>query len=607
MIFSPLVTVKVPLMETFAMKYRMTFRTLTMTSLAAMLISCGGEDNSPNSNNPIQADETLQAGGASMIECEEENTFLKSERLDRFNKFCLIANMAYADASSVASPEVKLTVDFKDTGHDYLHDERIHTGIDFAGKDLLDGSSIAALADGIVEFKVKTDKQSYIVIRSYLPEYGYFALGYMHMSDIAVDVGDKVSQGQIIGQEDKIGAESTHLHLDAISCNQVKKITSWDPSNKETWGNTFEDNGLQPLVIDLYDLVDPIVAGEPIVPPGPFWTCIDPTWNGGGSNPVYGSVEAFDYLNLDVINRNNEVVTSQTIASPSKADNGRISLYDISNDKYTYLDATKLGALPSGNYTLRAEAQINGELKYDSFPFYLTASNETEFADLSLHRPYIYVGEEIEVTGCIATTNTLGSLDVSLVQPSGSRFSHLWSPTVDTARIKNTADCNGRPGYEVDRLTIKDNRGKYEGSYSELGTYGVDITMNFEDGSSTVLDRMTFEYKNQIKNVTLTRTAPPGSSLLLEIHYIEPSAVDNWRIPNQGTTSITLDGFSSGGGSTMQFEQSPDGGYRRAYQQVNFFNDDLNRYIVTGDHEYELKLDINGMVLSNDTLTIIQP
>ena len=590
------------------MKYRMTVRTPTMTSLAAMLIACGGGDNSNNSNDPIQADETLQAGGASMIECKQENTFLKSERLDRFNKFCLIANMAYADASSVASPEVKLTVDFKDTGDDYLYDERIHTGIDFAGKDLLDGSSIAALADGIVEFKVKTDKQSYIVIRSYLPEYGYFALGYMHMSDITVDVGDTVSQGQIIGQEDKIGAAATHLHVDAISCNQVKKITSWDPSNKDTWGNTFEDNGLQPLVIDLYDLVDPIVAGEPIAPSGPFWACIAPTWNGGASNPIYGSVEAFDYLNLDVVNSDGNVVRSESITSASEITNNRVSLYNPDSDNYTF-DASELGTLASGNYTLRTEAQINGELEYDSFPFYLTSSDETEFVDLYLNRDtYIYVGNEIYVSGCIATSKTLDSLDISVIQPSGLTFTHEWEAEIEIERAKmaETDDCNGRPGYSIDDLRISNNKEGYDGIYSELGFYGVDIEVNFTDGTSSIPDRMTVEYKNQISHVTLTRRTASGSGLLLEVHYVERSPIDDWGVPFQGITVFTLDGLEHGGGQTSMPVQGPELDYIKSTERLNFFDDAANKYIVSGEHDYELRMR-NGLLLSSGKISIAQP
>ena len=590
------------------MKYRMTVRTPAMTSLAAMLIACGGGDDSNNSNDPIQADETLQVGGAQLVSCPPAFGFneFKVERADRIRKFCQIANMAYAEAGTIDNPIVDLTADFMETGEWYRdNDHDVHSGVDFAGRrNNLEETLIAAVADGVVEYL----QPGYVVIRSYLPDYGYFALGYMHMDEMTVALGDTVRRGQIIGREsDILYPGVTHLHIDAISCNQVRDLTTWDKTNVETWGNTFEDNGLKPLVIDLYDLVDPIVAGEPIVPPGPFWACIDSTWNGAGSNPTYGSVEAFDYLNLDVLNSDGNVVRSESITSASTVANNRVSLYNPASDNYTF-DASELSTLASGNYTLRMEAQINGELKYDSLPFYLTASDETEFVDLYLNRDtYIYVHQGIEVNGCIATGKMLGSLNVTLVQPSGLQFSHLWDPTIHTARIKATDDCNGRPGYVVDRLSIRDNRGKYEGSYSELGFYGVDITVNFADGSSTPVDRMTFEYKNQISDITLTRTSETGSTLLLEIKYVEPSQIDDWFVPWQGTTRFTIDGLTAEGGGTAQPVQNRENGYYIGeYRNVNFFDESTNRYIVTGEHDYELWAE-NGLLLSSGKITIAQP
>ena len=89
-----------------------------------------------------------------------------------------------------------------------------HTGLDFAGGEDL---PIAAAADGIVVYTGELQVRGNATIIDH--GWGVFT-AYYHQSEVAVQVGDQVTAGQIIGKvghtgrvDDSLGFENAGAHL----------------------------------------------------------------------------------------------------------------------------------------------------------------------------------------------------------------------------------------------------------------------------------------------------------------------------------------------------------------------------------------------------------
>lgn len=88
--------------------------------------------------------------------------------------------------------------------------EKFHTGIDFVADE---GTNIIATADGVVT-KIKFQKEGYgkMVIISHGDGYESW---YTQMNDYAVEEGDKVKQGEVIGYVGSSGlSDDPHLHYE---------------------------------------------------------------------------------------------------------------------------------------------------------------------------------------------------------------------------------------------------------------------------------------------------------------------------------------------------------------------------------------------------------
>jgi murein DD-endopeptidase MepM/ murein hydrolase activator NlpD len=93
-------------------------------------------------------------------------------------------------------------------GSDYIY---FHTGLDFCGQI---GNPIYATASGVVVFAGPLTVRGNATMIDH--GHGVFS-AYMHQSEILVNVGDKVEQGQLIGRVGNTGrVEGPHLHFEVL-------------------------------------------------------------------------------------------------------------------------------------------------------------------------------------------------------------------------------------------------------------------------------------------------------------------------------------------------------------------------------------------------------
>ena len=87
-----------------------------------------------------------------------------------------------------------------------------HRGIDFG---LPTGTPVISVGDGVVSFAAyESDGGNHLVIRlDNPPEPSAVKAGYMHLQGFAVQLGDRVSEGQVVGWSDTTGASVTGPHL----------------------------------------------------------------------------------------------------------------------------------------------------------------------------------------------------------------------------------------------------------------------------------------------------------------------------------------------------------------------------------------------------------
>ena len=87
-----------------------------------------------------------------------------------------------------------------------------HRGIDFG---LPTGTPVISVGDGVVSFAAyESDGGNHLVIRlDNPPDPSALKAGYMHLQGFAVQLGDRVSEGQVVGWSDTTGASVTGPHL----------------------------------------------------------------------------------------------------------------------------------------------------------------------------------------------------------------------------------------------------------------------------------------------------------------------------------------------------------------------------------------------------------
>ncbi len=112
-------------------------------------------------------------------------------------------------ASFIRPVPGKLTSSFGSRVHPIDHIEKEHKGIDLVAET---GDPVKASAEGIVVFAGVQKGYGNIVI---LRHEDSFSTAYGHLSDIDVEVGDRVDQGQVIGKAGMTGsATGPHVHFE---------------------------------------------------------------------------------------------------------------------------------------------------------------------------------------------------------------------------------------------------------------------------------------------------------------------------------------------------------------------------------------------------------
>jgi len=124
--------------------------------------------------------------------------------------------------------------DYTHFGYDYLDKvglTQIHSGVDLnrgrPNDDL--GDPIHAMANGTVVYSKNTGKGWGNLIVIYHAAYGCWSR-YAHLNTRKVSVGDKVAEGELIGECGATGGNwAAHLHWDVI----IKELSTW--TKYTTW------------------------------------------------------------------------------------------------------------------------------------------------------------------------------------------------------------------------------------------------------------------------------------------------------------------------------------------------------------------------------------
>lgn len=175
----------------------------------------------------MMVDESLFAGlGNSMREDLKDMTLevkklgsrvsIQKKSLDEIHEQILKNNEEYnCTPSMLPTMSIRITDDFKYRIHPITGRRHFHDGVDLAGRK---GQKIFATADGEVVLAKRWGVLGNTVKIKH--KYGYDTL-YGHLSDILVEVGQKVKKGEVVGTMGSTGRTTgTHLHYAVIHFNK---------------------------------------------------------------------------------------------------------------------------------------------------------------------------------------------------------------------------------------------------------------------------------------------------------------------------------------------------------------------------------------------------
>jgi murein DD-endopeptidase MepM/ murein hydrolase activator NlpD len=131
----------------------------------------------------------------------------------------------------------RLSSRFGRRDHPILGYTRMHQGVDFAAPH---GTPVQAAGDGVVEVAgAKDDFGKYIRLR----HNSSLSTAYGHLSRIGVHIGQRVRQGQIIGNVGATGMSTgPHLHYELlVDRRPVNPMSLRQPTGRKLAGKEFED------------------------------------------------------------------------------------------------------------------------------------------------------------------------------------------------------------------------------------------------------------------------------------------------------------------------------------------------------------------------------
>lgn len=124
-----------------------------------------------------------------------------------FEKHLLLASIP----SGPPLHQAEVTSKFGMREHPVIEGTRLHGGIDLRASI---GTEVTATADGVVEYAGNNVGSGMGTMIKIVHNYGFSTI-YAHLSDIDVEVGDYVVQGQPIGRSGNTGrSEAPHLHYE---------------------------------------------------------------------------------------------------------------------------------------------------------------------------------------------------------------------------------------------------------------------------------------------------------------------------------------------------------------------------------------------------------
>jgi murein DD-endopeptidase MepM/ murein hydrolase activator NlpD len=186
--------------------------------------SGGGSDQTPvvdltagQVSNQLSADlspsaETFAVGGATSGKtCSAALSAARSSAARRISA-CKLAELAFADASNIT-----FNTDYRATGSDYIGTDSTHTGVDLQGHPKPSNSRIVAmLAGNVVGIN---DSYGEVIVQTRLSDGSDVQIGYMHMRNIGVVIGQTIAKGAVLGIESGKGPTgnshfAAHLHIE---------------------------------------------------------------------------------------------------------------------------------------------------------------------------------------------------------------------------------------------------------------------------------------------------------------------------------------------------------------------------------------------------------
>lgn len=325
----------------------MKYLVCSIFALTAFISSCGGggSDNNtvPASTNQSAIEELGQPPNTLSADTEETESYAVggpgSEKkcysalgaarssLSRRIAACKLAELAYLDASTVS-----FNADYRNKGIDYLPSKPslVHTGIDLQGHPKPSRSRIGAMLPGKV---IGINSQYGQVVTKVTLSNGLdIQIGYMHMVNIAVALGQTVSKGTVLGVEGGKGPGGStdfvaHLHIEMRSADMDPNVVLSTTASSSRW-----IYALDPLVYaeEIYAKANgdtnPEQTGAPTTPsslypasassPGPTLSQVTAlSWELAGTQATYFDVGLRDLSTGNLIL--NTTTTSKFLAFPA--------------------------------------------------------------------------------------------------------------------------------------------------------------------------------------------------------------------------------------------------------------------------------------------------
>ena len=181
------------------------------TSVTEVIGEMGSQKESAKTTS--EATESLEVlGDADVTVIESDFDEGLSEDTSVSSQLNITPTVAVSSKNSLKWPlEGTVTSDYGDRENPFTGGEECHGGIDIAAKT---GTKVLCVLDGIVEESRYSESYGYFVKVKHSDS---FQTLYAHCSKLSVDVGDKVSAGQVIALSGSTGQSTgPHLHFETI-------------------------------------------------------------------------------------------------------------------------------------------------------------------------------------------------------------------------------------------------------------------------------------------------------------------------------------------------------------------------------------------------------